>query len=86
MIEQPLNVEELRELAQRVGGIAAIVSKRSPAYKGYVQQIQDEADWLEAMAKEPRLIRRPIWFVNGHHRIGFDVDAWKSAIEGHQNP
>ena len=70
----------------QVGGIGAILSKRSPAYKVYAQKIQDETDWLEAMAQEPRLIRRPIWHVNGHYRIGFDVNAWESALDGDQNP
>lgn len=77
LIADPLTVEELGRLVDLAGGVQAILSKKSPAYKKYKDQVTGDADWLKLMAEEPRLIRRPLIERDGKLYIGFDPAVWE---------
>lgn len=57
-----------------------MVSTKSPKYKTYRDQVANEADWAEAMAAEPRLIRRPIWRSPAGTLVGFNPEEWARAL------
>lgn len=58
-----------------------MLSRRSPALARFPGAGKDEESALAAMAEEPRLIRRPIWWPEGGTPIvGFDADAWERSV------
>ncbi len=80
VILDPMTPADIEQLAQAAGGVAVLLSKRSPAYKKYHGTVKTDAAWILAMAEEPRLIRRPIWQVHGQWLVGFDPQAWQAAL------
>ncbi len=81
MIGQPLTEAEIAQLAREAGGVALLLSRKSPKYRVYAKTAVSDTDWIKAMALEPRLIRRPIWRVaEGRLLIGFDEPAWSQAL------
>lgn len=71
---------EIRQLAEDVGGVAGLLSKRSPKYAGYAAEAHDEAGWIQALAAEPRLLRRPIWHGPKGWEVGFDPARWAAQL------
>ena len=66
-LEEPLTLEELRELARRLGRPAREWARRGePAWT--LPADADDAAVLEAMAKDPILIERPI-LVRGRRAV-----------------
>jgi arsenate reductase-like glutaredoxin family protein len=45
------------------------------------QEHSDE-EWLQLMAEEPRLIRRPILRTDRGAWVGFTPEAWEQAVQG----
>lgn len=82
LVREPLDAEEIRRLADAIGGAAELVSKRSPKYREIAGTVQSDAQWIDAMAREPRLIRRPIWRSPGGIMVGFDPKAWEARLNG----
>ncbi|HEY8494015.1 MAG TPA: ArsC/Spx/MgsR family protein [Myxococcota bacterium] len=66
-LEEPLTLEELRELARRLGRPAREWARRNEA-AWTLPADADDAAVLEAMAKEPILIERPI-LVRGRRAV-----------------
>lgn len=81
LIKRPLSLEELRDLAQRAGGVQAILATKSPAYRKRVGTLHTDEEWLKAMVEEPRLIRRPILMTEDGVIPGFQADEWRKALE-----
>lgn len=76
-MRDPLSRGELHALAERAGGVEALVSRRSPAYRA---RGGTAVDWLTAMVEEPRLIRRPILETPTGVVVGFDPAAWEKLL------
>jgi arsenate reductase len=77
MSVDPLNTDELRRI---LGGrpVRDLVSTRSPQYKelGLADKHLSDDEWLDQMAANPYLIRRPT-LVHAHRLIiGFDKAAF----------
>lgn len=81
LILEPLSADEVSALAAEAGGVGALLSKKSPAYKRHQPLVQTEQDWIQAMAQEPRLIRRPVWQIGRRWLIGFQPDVWQAALD-----
>ena len=80
LIESPLSESEVKALANEVGGVAHLLSTKSPKYRELKATISSDADWIAEMAREPRLIRRPLWRTRQGILVGFDPATWEAAI------
>ncbi|MBX5467694.1 MAG: arsenate reductase [Firmicutes bacterium] len=80
MIAAPLTVDELSRLAELAGGVPALVSSKSPKAKQLNPPPATATAWLEAMAAEPRLIRRPILVTDHGTAVGFDPARWEALL------
>ena len=74
---EPFSVEELHELFKSVN-VKDYFSTRSPYFKKLKIELAnlDHDEVLNLMFKEPRLIRRPLIFIEGHLIVG----TYKSCI------
>jgi Spx/MgsR family transcriptional regulator len=82
LFKQPLSSAEIRALAARApGGLRALLSTRSSQYRalGLDTRKVSDADLVALMAKEPRLLRRPILDLGDRLVIGFDQAAYESV-------
>jgi arsenate reductase-like glutaredoxin family protein len=80
LFKQPLGVDEIRRLAKLArGGLRGLLSTRSTQVKalGLDRPGVSDAQILQAMAKEPRLIRRPLLVDGRTLVIGFDREAYE---------
>lgn len=79
LFKDPLGAEELRRLAKLApGGVRGLLSIRSPQVKALGldrRPVSDEA-LIALMAREPRLLRRPLLHDGRRLLIGFDKDAY----------
>nr|WP_051351133.1 ArsC/Spx/MgsR family protein [Sulfobacillus thermosulfidooxidans] len=71
--------DRIAELAEKIGGVSALLSKTSPSYRNLRQLVSSDAEWIEHMTKEPRLIKRPVWVIDDHYIVGFSEPAWQDA-------
>jgi Spx/MgsR family transcriptional regulator len=81
LFAQPLTVAEIRALAARAPeGVRSLVSTRSPRYKalGLDRKNVSDAELVALLAREPRLVRRPLVQAGDRLVIGFD----REALEG----
>ena len=79
LFKEPLKEDEIRRLARLApGGVRGLLSLRSPQVKALgLDRRQPSDDALVAlMAKEPRLLRRPLFHDGRRLLIGFDKDAY----------
>ena len=76
-----LTEQEIRELAKDVG-VAQIFAKRSPSLKqmGLADQELSEAQMLDLMLKEPRLVRRPLVRLGDRLLVGANIKAMEAAL------
>ena len=80
LFKQPLGVDEIRQLAKLApGGVRGLLSIRSTQVKalGLDRPGVSDAQLVQAMAKEPRLIRRPLLVDGRRLVIGFDREAYE---------
>jgi arsenate reductase-like glutaredoxin family protein len=79
LFKQPLDQDEIRRLATLVpGGARGLLSIRSPQVKALGldrRQVSDD-QLIALMAKEPRLLRRPLLHHGRRLIIGFDRNAF----------
>jgi len=79
LFKEPLIANEIRDLARLApGGARGLLSIRSPQVKALGldrRELSDEA-LIDLMAKEPRLLRRPLFHSGRRLIIGFDKDAY----------
>jgi arsenate reductase-like glutaredoxin family protein len=79
LFKQPLTAAEIRALAARApDGVRSLLSTRSPQYKalGLDRRQPSPAELVALMAREPRLLRRPIVDLGDRLVIGFDRAAF----------
>jgi regulatory protein spx len=74
---EPPSRAELAELARLVGGPEALLSRRSTRWRELGLEGQPLAPdaILDLLAREPRLLRRPIVTDGRHAAVGFNRDA-----------
>jgi arsenate reductase-like glutaredoxin family protein len=79
LFKEPLGAEEIRRLGTLApGGVRGLLSIRSPQVKALGldrRPVSDDA-LIAFMAKEPRLLRRPLLHAGRRLVIGFDKDAY----------
>lgn len=78
LFKQPLTVEEIRRLAALApGGVRGLLSTRSAQYRalGLDRPAVGDDVLVAAMAREPRLLRRPLVLAGDRLVIGFDRQA-----------
>ena len=79
LFKQPLTAAEIRVLARHTpGGVRALLSTRTAQYKalGLDRRPVTEAELVELMAGEPRLLRRPLLLAEGSVLVGYDREAY----------
>jgi arsenate reductase len=80
LFKQPLGVAEIRALAARhPDGVRGLLSTRSTPYRalGLDKKKVSDAELVALMAKEPRLLRRPILDLGDRLLVGFDRAAYE---------
>lgn len=80
LIKRPLSRAEIDAIVERAGGLAQVLSTRSPAYKKRADSTRTDEEWLDAMVEEPRLLRRPILVTERGVGVGFDPAAWSRLV------
>ncbi len=81
LFKQPLTASEIRALAARApDGVRGLLSTRTTQYKalGLDRKKVSDEQLIALMAKEPRLLRRPLTLAGDRLVIGFDA----AALEG----
>ncbi len=73
--------QEIRELAENAG-IAQLFARRSPSLRqmGLSGQDLSDAEMLELMLKEPRLVRRPLVRLGNQLLVGANLKAVEAAL------
>ncbi len=81
--KDPFTRQELTDLASPVG-TSHIFASRSPSLKkmGLAGQDLSEADMLDLMLKEPRLVRRPLVRLGDRLLVGANLKAVQAALAG----
>jgi Spx/MgsR family transcriptional regulator len=82
LFKEPLSGAEIRALAARApDGVRSLLSTRSTRYKalGLDRKKASDPELIALMAKEPRLLRRPILDLGDRLVIGFDRTAYDAA-------
>jgi len=81
LFKAPLSAAEIRTLAGRApGGVRDLLSTRSTQYRalGLDRRTVTDAELIALMAKEPRLLRRPLVDARDRLVVGFDREALES--------
>ena len=79
LFKEPLGQDEIRRLARLVpGGARGLLSGRSPQLKalGLDRREPSDDELIALMAREPRLLRRPLLHDGRRLIVGFDQDAY----------
>ena len=81
--KDPFTRQELTDLASSVG-LPQIFASRSPSLKkmGLAGQDLSEAEMLDLMLKEPRLVRRPLVRLGDRLLVGANLKAVQAALAG----
>jgi Spx/MgsR family transcriptional regulator len=78
LFKQPLTAAEIKALAANApGGVRGLLSTRTSQYKALgldTKKVSDE-QLIALMAKEPRLLRRPLTLAGNRLVVGFDGAA-----------
>ncbi|HEU5197041.1 MAG TPA: ArsC/Spx/MgsR family protein [Methylomirabilota bacterium] len=78
LFKQPLTAAEIKALAAKApGGVRGLLSTRTSQYKALgldTKKVSDE-QLIALMAKEPRLLRRPLTLAGNRLVVGFDGAA-----------
>ncbi len=79
--KEPLNEEEVREMAA-MAGIDQIFAKRSPSLKnmGLAGQELSEDEMVRLMLQEPKLVRRPMMRVGDQLFVGGGAAVLDSVV------
>jgi Spx/MgsR family transcriptional regulator len=79
LFKEPLDADEIRRLAALVpDGVRGLLSIRSPQVKalGLDRRQVSDRELVALMAKEPRLLRRPLLHDGRRLLVGFARDAY----------
>lgn len=80
VVQEPLTEDDIVQLSTRAGGLEALLSTRSKAYRSLKDVTFGEEAWIRAMARQPRLIRRPLLLTERGMAIGFDAQTWRALL------
>ena len=78
LFKAPLSAADIRELAAlHPDGVRGLLSTRSTQYKALRldQRTPSEAELVQMMAREPRLLRRPLVRAGRRLVVGYDAEA-----------
>jgi arsenate reductase len=82
-LEAPPSREEWREILRRSGeGIHAFLNRKGNRFRelGLADQERNVEEWMDLLAKDGMLIKRPL-LVGRHQAVaGFDVEKWEELI------
>lgn len=80
--KDPLSVDELKALFKGRKASDFINPRNDEAReKGWAKTPPPDKELIEAMARNPNLIRRPILFVDGEPMLGFDAKAYEALVK-----
>ena len=73
-----LSEDVVKQLVDQAGSVAAVLNTRHAIAKekGWVESPPDAATFAKAVAKEPNLLRRPIFVAGKKLIVGFDKPAY----------
>jgi regulatory protein spx len=80
LFKEPLSADEIRKLARLApGGVRGLLSTRTAQLRelGLDREGVTNAELVAAMAREPRLLRRPLLTDGRRLVIGFDREAYE---------
>lgn len=82
-LKTPPDRKELAALAEKLGGdVASMVRRDEPEYRAAVGDKQPSADeLLDLLAREPKLLQRPIVVVGNEARIGRPPERVLEIVE-----
>lgn len=80
----PLTPEEVGEIVDAAGGVAAVINVRHEIAKarGWKDAPPSRAEFVAAAVAEPNLLRRPILVKDGNAVVGRDEAAWAALLGG----
>jgi arsenate reductase len=75
---------ELKSVAQRVGGLTALVDKDSPRYRERGLHVSAYAGAMleKILLEEPLLLKTPIVRLGQNATLGYQPDTWLAWISG----
>jgi arsenate reductase (glutaredoxin) len=82
--EEPLSVDEVRDLAAKVGGAEKLFSKRAMKYRSmglHEQELSDD-DLLRLMTEEYTFITRPVIVRGDRATAGFSAKRVDALLNG----
>lgn len=81
-LDAPLDIDALRDLAQRLeDGVPALVRTNEAQWKSLALEAPSDEERLQAIAEHPRLMQRPILDDGRRARIGRPPEAILALVE-----
>ena len=76
--KKPLDEATVRSIVKAAGSVADVINTRHAIAKekGWVASPPDADTFVKAVAKEPNLLRRPIYMAGKKLIVGFDKPAY----------
>jgi arsenate reductase-like glutaredoxin family protein len=76
--KKPLDEDTIRAIVKASGSVADLINKRHEIakQKGWADNPPDADTFVKAVAKEPNLLRRPIFIAGKKFIVGFDKAAY----------
>lgn len=76
--KKPLDADTVKAIIKAVGSVGAVVNARHAIAKekGWVANPPDADTFAKAVAKEPNLLKRPIYIAGKKVIVGFDKPAY----------
>jgi arsenate reductase len=82
--EEPLSLEEVKNLAEKLGGVENLFSRRSVRFRelGLRDKELSENDMLDLMTTEYTFLKRPILVLNNKAIAGFFEKFFDEFVKG----
>lgn len=82
--EEPLSLEEVKNLAEKLGGVENLFSRRSVRFRelGLRDKELSENDMLDLMTTEYTFLKRPILVMNNKAIAGFFEKFFDEFVKG----
>ena len=84
IVEHPPSKPELRELLKNGVPLKKLFNTSGASYRdgGFGERLKtmSEAEAIDALANDGKLIKRPVVLGKGVHLVGFDESAYESAL------
>jgi arsenate reductase (glutaredoxin) len=81
--EEPLSVDEVRDLAAKVGGVEKLFSKRAMKYRamGLHEREVSEDEMVKLMSEEYTFVTRPVIVRGGRATAGFSAKRVDELVQ-----